>query len=964
MPPHLTSPERILPTRMTLHVPANTPIRFSVLDFPYAAALQAFMRCFEAVYRQKHGKATPFHLRLPWRQLNDMLLTLAPSLIQGFEDVKDGEMWKKRMVALTRSDRDGQSEDFPSQQQLQSLFRFWLECWSVQSEVQGILQADGRAAWQTLMDALDDVPETEWTHGITPHSLANDLKQTNSLAYIALPALLTVLLHTKPMTIQSEKGEYPIRWRRANQGGKNGLHLVSQPLPFQGHYFAYRLDFSVQTQAGYSAFWIFAHLSIQRYITGQYRSGDKHRNISVLVGYNREGFVNGNRWDDDTTLIRLGVDTHLSWEGGIGRLLNDFSVRSLLTPGEILKYPARYGIYGDQKHQNENEYYAVYAEGRKFGDASKQEHQVKTGTSMRERSGIMEGVLRLLDGWLKVSLPLEYDTQNPQNTFALRDYSYMTSKRKDNTKQARSWRAALQASLANSGYTQAHLVVLYRQPVSAVAPKFEEWADKQLEEALMGVDKGDSPLVRVTFQPLPALLYAPLDPGDLDPQMCFKPASEKPANFNERWHKQMRLSYRTKRDAWSNFLQGIDWQTNARRLVLIDSPGNFDFAGNKLPYGQAIKGAVREACVREGISSQFIVGNLKLDTRPKFAARLNGNSAGRLKNGVLDLLLRQQGILYTPPREIYQHAAKLDAATAAQLDVVAFCRVEHQQPKLNYVLAVRLRAGGEVDVLLPDDTTNWLPYDVAAYRLGKLFAEQYVPLRHSDKSSLRVDHRGMVKFVETVLTQRLERPTIAVIEAEGWRNARGQNEDKHCWTQLRNPDLTSNLHVLRFNYQQTYLRHAPILDQLLGVVRLRMNAETPQYITADDWATEEPMRDIDHLTGYIDPCVAAPLHYMSIAGLPDTQKKQKGKRTMEAFKADPKDENDNLAYKHPQMVELVPFFVHPRFQHDEGQRQLCRCIHFLRISPGFTAGEIILPYPMHLGEIIVEDMLCIVGMED
>jgi hypothetical protein len=103
---------------------------------------------------------------------------------------------------------------------------------------------------------------------------------------------------------------------------------------------------------------------------------------------------------------------------------------------------------------------------------------------------------------------------------------------------------------------------------------------------------------------------------------------------------------------------------------------------------------------------------------------------------------------------------------------------------------------------------------------------------------------------------------------------------------------------------------------------------------------------------------------MSIAGLPDLQDKQDEKRRVEAFKADPKDERDNLAYKHPQMVEIVPFFVHPRFQHDEGLRQLCRCIHFLRISPGFTAGEITLPFAMHLGEALVNDMLCIVGAED
>jgi hypothetical protein len=276
----------------------------------------------------------------------------------------------------------------------------------------------------------------------------------------------------------------------------------------------------------------------------------------------------------------------------------------------------------------------------------------------------------------------------------------------------------------------------------------------------MGADKGDNPLATVTFLPLPLLLYAPLDSGGLDPKINFLPANQKPQGFNDQWRKQMRDSHGKKRDEWRAFLQSIDWQPNARRLVLIDSPGNFDFAGNRLPYGQAIKGAVREACIWEGISSQFIVGNLKMDTNPKYSGRLKGSSSGRLKNAVLDLLLRQQGILYAPPHEIYQHAAKMDAETAAQLDVIGFCRVECQYPQLNYVLAVRLRAGGEVEVLLPEDTANWLSYDAAAYRLGTFFAEQRVSFRRSGASPLRMEPGAMVKFVETVLTQQLERPRL------------------------------------------------------------------------------------------------------------------------------------------------------------------------------------------------------------
>jgi len=961
MAKRLISPEFILPTRMTLHVPANTDVRFSILNFPYANAFKMFMRDFEEAYRQKYGdkERLPFQFRLPSRQLNDALLTLAPSLIQGFESGKK-PLWTGRMVAFTRYGNDGRPEDFPSQEQLHSLIRHWLERWSQQSDVQALLQGDGRLAWQTLLKALNAPPETEWEHEIMAQSLSNNLKHENSLAFIGLPALLSALLHGKTMTIQSEKHEYVIRWRRANQGGKDGLHLVSQPFAFQGDYFAYRLDFSVQTQVGYAGFWIFAYISIQRYIAEQYRGGDKSRNISVLVGYNREGFTSASRWEDDTTLIRLGIDSHKAWEGGVGKLLDDFSVRPLIAPEVILNTPSNYGNYLDSDFKGENEYYVVFAEGRKFGDASERgrDHQVKTGTSLRERSQIMEGVLNLLGDWLTISPPLERDIQNPLNTLALRDYDHMVKKRKTNVNEAVSWRNALQTSLSNSDCSQLHIVVVHRTDM------FAEWAGKQIDEALIGVNKGDTPQGAVTYEALQPMLYTPLDSGNLDPQMNFKPSGERPKGFTEQWKKQMRDSHQTKREDWRKFLRGIQWQPNARRLVLIDSPGVFTPEGKRLPYGQSIKGAVREACVREGISSQFIVGNFKMDQRPKFAGRLNGSSSGRLKNAVLDLLLRQQGILYAPPSEIYTNAAKLDDATANQLDVIAFCRMQHQSPKLNYVLAVRLRAGGEVDVLLPHRDGEWLPYDVAAHSVGQFFADEYVGLWRSGQSPLRLDQGAMVRFAEKVLTERLERPTIAVIEAERWRNGRGEDDEKQCWTQLQNGNLSGTLNVLQFDTRHSYERDAANLDLLLAVVRLRMNDETPQYITADEWTVDDPMRDIPHLTGYVDPSVSTPLHYMSIAGLPDTQKDQKGKRVVEAFKGDAKDEQDNLAYKHAQIVEMLPFFVHPRYQHDEGMRQLCRCIHFLRLSPGFTVGEIAVPYPMHLGETLIEDMLCIIGVED
>jgi hypothetical protein len=939
---------------MTLHVPSDTELRFSTLDFPYAKAFDTFMFAFKEVYKQTHDKKLPYRLFPPYRQLNDAILALAPGLIQAFEDNKK----LGRMVAFTRYEH-GRPEDFPTLEQLCSLIKHWLLCWAEQPEVEALLQADGKRAWQEQLEALDGQPETAWQHDITPASLAANPGHEQNLGYIALPALLTTLLENQTMSIYSKQREYVITWRRVNAGGKNGLYLISQPILDKDDYFAYRLDFSVQTQTGYVDHksklrpWVFAHLSIQRYITERY-SGDYKRSNSVLVGFNREHF--SNQWDRSTTLIQLGVKGK-EWESGVGKLLGKYSINPLASPEAIFKKPLGYANYSGAEDFRHNEYYVVYAEGRKFGDEKERKHQTDTGMTLGERSQMMENVLSLLGGWLEVSPPFHRDLQSPNNTLALRNYDYMIKPRKDNKAQV-SWCASLQTSLAGSGYDHLHITVLHR------SDDFQGWAEKQITEALMGVDTGDNSLVTVSYFPLEPSLYFPLDAGNLDPQLVFKDANEKPPQFMKQWYEQMRASYPKKRDEWQAFLQGIDWKPNARRMVLIDSTGEYGTKDNRIPDSQKIKGAIRDACNREGILSQFIVGNLKPDS--KNTGKLKGESAGRLKHAVLDLLLRQQAILYAPPHEIYERAAGLNAETAHQLDIIAFCRVNRTGlHNFNYVLAVRLRADGTGSVMLPGDSNGWIPYDIATSKLGILIEEGKVRLFTNQKvSPLRMHHDTMLNFVHEVLTSRLERPTIAVIEAEGWRNGASEDENKHCWTQLRNRDLSRNLHTLHFDRYRVYDRAAPKLNNLLAVVRLRMDAETPQYITAGEWSAEESMRDIPHLTSYIDPGVTEPMHFMSVAGLSETQDRQDSERVQELFKADIRDSQyDEIAPKHPQIVEMVPFFVHPDYQHDEGQRQLCRCVHFLRNSPAFVMGAINKPYAMHLGEKLIEDQLCIVNAD-
>ena len=72
----------------------------------------------------------------------------------------------------------------------------------------------------------------------------------------------------------------------------------------------------------------------------------------------------------------------------------------------------------------------------------------------------------------------------------------------------------------------------------------------------------------------------------------------------------------------------------------------------------------------------------------------------------------------------------------------------------------------------------------------------------------------------------------------------------------------------------------------------------------------------------------------------------------------------NIAFKHQQMLEILPFFVHPDFQKtEESLKSLCRVPHYLRFSPAWSMGNIHSPYPMHLGKQLIKDHLCILGVE-
>lgn len=614
------TPPFIYPARMTLDLTGQTLPGLSTLTFPWQSALDTFLVSLRRVDEKQNGKQR-YPLKPPYRQLNDAILTLTPGLIHAFEDTRDDKKNIKRMVAFSqpRYDENGRQvgyEAYPSIAQLAELIKVWLELWLEDPRLKSLVESELKAEWRILMQSLQ-TPESDWCHNVEkPQKLLKDLLIGGGLAYPALPALLTALLHGKSQQIVGANTPFTIQWRRANDGGKDGLHLVSQAFQKDDDYFAFRVDFSLQTQVGHCYDngalkpWFFVRLSVQRYVSGKFQKDKfKKRNLSVLVGYNRERFETStpHLWQPDTTLIRLRIKNPRRegrWAYGVSQLLDRYGLRVLKKPAVILETPLAFSRYANANFQEQDEYYPVFAEGRQFGEKGRR-HRVETGLTYRERSEIVTGILNILNGLLIPGEPFKHDTSFPQGKkvpFALRSYKFMSKKRSDEgmTRFRKASDDGLKRTLAHHGAQQFHIAVLYQSEL------FREEMNRFLRKALL-LETELPPFVKITEHYVNPMFYEPLHPGTLKPNHNYLPRRQRPAGFDEQWAAQIRESYRVKREEWRDFLRNIPWEESACRMAVIESKGDKD----AIHDSQKIKGAVRDACHREGVASQFKIGGFK-----------------------------------------------------------------------------------------------------------------------------------------------------------------------------------------------------------------------------------------------------------------------------------------------------------------------------------------------------------------
>lgn len=958
-----TAPKPLTDVRLLRFTP--DPDRFAGLEvyclpFAYEPAANTFLR--EAAPPKRRG--------LPIRQLNNLLLACLPTLAHGFE----GRKYARRLLVVGTPEAP---LALPDPALIHYLVSVWAKDWAATYE------ADKPAECARFLAAVRRVPPGRW-QPYRPAELVRDPVLASGLIYQAVPALLATLLHGQTALVGEE--QRPVTWQRVQGGGsdRTEIYVVSQPflaryqpeksrydeaLPAEKEgYFAYRLDFEVQTQAGrfYGNSqrlkpWLFLRLSCQRYGHQALTRENFRRNVSVLTKLHTSRLAGAPLGSGPATLVRLQLGKSYgkwSWQFQLPKLLEDAQARRLPDPEAVLNDPAAYGIAGAPRDPDGDEFYLIHAEGYGYETSRGRGHAIKSGFHLDERRVVLRAVLGLLNQRLRPDNPVPADPQplpaGSKVPAAMRTIKFLTDKAKGERRKAAQqspgvlpsysamadnfqgrWRQALRRTNSDA---PAQLLLVYREESTLALMK------QQVRKALL-LPPGPFPdWLSVVEVPLtdPTLLRE-YEKYDADPH---------PGTKQEYYARQPTR----KRQAWEVFLQEHVREDQSARFAFIEG-----IKKDSPEEARHIKGAVRAACARLGVASQ----RLREAAFGQDGESFSFGAQSRGGNAAFDLLVRQTGVLGGPLSAVYEKAG-LPAPLAAGLDVVALYRRQVQNPDVHYAVAVRLRATGEVDVRFPQED-DWQPYLAAGPRLGQFLLKQRgVPAAPQGRPGRKLSPPELAQFAARVVAAPHERPTLVLIEAEGWRNA-GQ-DGQHSWPQLKNEHLAGQRDELDFRHvhgqARAYQRPDPAVRNLLAVVRLRLNGETPQYLP--EVPAGASARDFQHLSAFVDRHSPDLWHFFSIGQVADTQKitadKDEGRGL---FKLEVRPGKDGagagVSFRHQQLVELVPFFVRPDLQTEAGLLALCRVPHYLRTSPAWDTANTLHPYPMHLAKCLVDDYLCILA---
>lgn len=896
------------------------------------------------------------NIGIPSRQLNNALMAVFPTLVHGFEINRMDTDRKPVYTPCVAIATSSESSQIPDPENIRHVIREWALLWLEKPYLTEHIPEDERATMRSKLVVALNRPVQDWRwRRLSSSQLISSFDPKQSLNYKALPSVFAALLHGKTSIVHGRQ----IEWRKVQDGESQKLSVVGfvnqRPIKagYSIHeykinkegegYFAYKLQFRLETQAGRNEPWLFVSLHAQRYAHESLTHANDRRRVSVLTAANRS------RLDDslkDLTLIKFRTrdvsknesETNFEWNDNIAELVARIGASPLASPNDIFNAPQNYWRSSQPTVKIHDEYYIIHAEGYGYGD-DEDGHQLEAGFSMTDSAAVFDEIvnshLTMLQ-WDDPLIPDDVSTPSGIKTpSAMRDYTAWST---PPAMKASDWGA--------EDERQDERQERYEKQRS----RYQQVAKEAVARALRDKDvlicviwNNESTRDGICKALQEAFLLNPGDsyPSNVKVMDCFVGQhlldslilDEK--KYDKAHHKRMA--------EWRNFLQE-NLPAHSNRLAIIET------YGKRKSWG--VKGAIREACGREGITSQMVE-----TIRMKEGSYLGGpgNHEHRANSVAHEVALRHIGAFLGDPQEIYQAAG----ISEPNLEMLAFF-IKVTKTNIKYPVAVKLSYDGAIEVLLPSHR-RWLLYRDAAPALAQIFAGEWLNTVYAAgagkrkignerkvASALWYDKSQLSDFVLSVL-KSLTHPTIAVIEADNWRNF-------DVWPQLGNQSLHKQSDVLDFSVQrQSFPRRGAEFSKLLAIIRMRSSLETPQYLT-------NTRREFTKLAGFVDTHSGNLLHYFSIGRQLVTSRGQALPSTRHATMFD--GIGAGIAYKYPQVVEFVPFFVREDYASNDGLKKLCRVPHYLRFSPAWPQGNIVLPYPMHLAQNLIDDQLCILAMED
>ncbi|GLV59826.1 hypothetical protein KDH_66500 [Dictyobacter sp. S3.2.2.5] len=928
---------QIVPMRFRIDEAHLRNLAVSFSKFAYEQDCLDFLECMKRLSSRDHPENPPY------RRLNTVLTALAPTLAHPFIVVRNVDTQQsERQMLVVGADVTRR----PKPEQMSDLLYEWGNQWG-QNSFAKVINGAGKDAHQRLLDRLQE-PAQQWQE-IDAASLFLNLDAGTRAGYRAIPSVLGSLLAGK----QSRINGRIVTWRLA-QDGDAGLAVISNPFraEFEDEHpithvkeiktgtFAYKLEFRLQTQVGSPHRWLHLYVRCSRYVDRHLRDANWNRDVSVKVGINQPR-LSGWGWSPAlVTLPLTGGVTNPRWQDDPAQLLSAIKARDLVAPDSLLQAPPDYRVASSRSMYDE--YFVLHAEGLK------PKHKVKTGfdfAELREVANTVSDILGLelsAGQTLVADIPIRqmYRPQLPLMMYGrgeLEEKKFV-KKQPQASDEAREHQNRLERQkLILSALRRA----ANNQRISIVLCCSDTISQKILEQEIrrdlfMEMDEPWPEHIKLIIPPtpIPDTLLAPLDQGQLNPLDHYKkfPIRSDRQKYLAEWKAQMRAAFREKTRAWENYLNRLLPAESGCVLALI---GLHKLDPKKTYPDQHIKGAVRRACNELGWASQMLFLPLKLDKKG-----VTTESKARAHNSVVDLIYRQTSLVYDRPYGLYLKAG-IPQEQAEHLHVIALFKLRKYEPRMDYPMAVRLCPDGTFQALLPHKPQQWLPFMEARQELGKI-------LMRGKRKDIYLEKDAQAHFAAQVFTKPYNEPTLVLFEAQDWRNRGVLPQFANGKTALKDQlDLTHVKTFERVYHQRDFPN--------LRIIRIRTlgSGETPQYfaIQEDDEGIKED-KDLGHLTGFIDTQVESEFfHYLSVGRLPTTAaKEQRGKPGL--YKTD---EGGGIAFKHQTIVEFVPFFL----QEKDNPQAWCHIPHFLRISPGWDGGNIILPYPMHLAKCMIEDQLCI-----